>query len=288
MSISISNLLELISYDKVVSITVSSIVLLLVWFKLGGSNDNDKNKEHDEKLFKQPPPREDCPICFLRLPSLHSGTRYYDCCGKVICGGCSFAPLYDNLGNEVDIDDRKCPFCRTPEVSDEEEAESYKKRIEADDPIAIHKFGCFYSTGMHGYPQDHAKALEYWHRAGELGYATAYLNIGTAYYRGQGVEVDKKKAIHYYELAAMRGDMVARYNLGNNEACVERALKHHMIAVRGGHSNSLKEIKELYKYELATKEDYTKALRAYQDYLGEIKSDQRDEAAAADEEFRYY
>ena len=24
---------------------------------------------HDEKLFAQPPPLEDCPICFLRVPS---------------------------------------------------------------------------------------------------------------------------------------------------------------------------------------------------------------------------
>jgi len=27
-------------------------------------------KLHDEKLFKQPPPLDDCPICFLLLPSL--------------------------------------------------------------------------------------------------------------------------------------------------------------------------------------------------------------------------
>jgi len=34
-------------------------------------------KLHDEKLFKQPPPQEeDCPICFLRMPSLHTGSQY--------------------------------------------------------------------------------------------------------------------------------------------------------------------------------------------------------------------
>ena len=31
---------------------------------------------------------------------------------------------------------------------------------------------------------------------------------------GRGVEVDKKKAKYYYELAAMNGDVQARYNLG--------------------------------------------------------------------------
>ena len=34
-------------------------------------------KLHDEKLFKQPPTlEEDCPICFLRIPSLSSGSTY--------------------------------------------------------------------------------------------------------------------------------------------------------------------------------------------------------------------
>ena len=43
-----------------------------------------------------------------------------------------------------------------------------------------------------------------------------------------------------------------------------------------------------YKYGYATKEDYTKALLTYQSYLGEIKSKQRDEAAEADDQYRYY
>ena len=38
----------------------------------------------------------------------------------------------------------------------------------------------------------------------------------------------------------------------------------------------------------ATKDDYTQALRAYQAYLSEIKSVQRNEAAAANENYKYY
>ena len=37
----------------------------------------------------------------------------------------------------------------------------------------------------------------------------------------------------------------------------------------------------------ATKDDYTKALRSYQAYLVEIKSAQRDQATAADENYKY-
>jgi len=61
-----------------------------------------------------------------------------------------------------------------------------------------------------------------------------------------------------------------------------------MIAVRGGCDKSLNIIKGLYSKGDATKEDYTKALRAYQEYLDEIKSPQRDEAAATYEDCRYY
>ena len=89
----------------------------------------------------------------------------------------------------------------------------------------------------------------------------------------------------------MGGSAVARYNLGINEeeaGNMDRALRHHMIAVRDGENDSLKEIQELYSNGHATKEVYTKALQSYQKYLGEIKSEQRDKAAAADEEYRYY
>ena len=67
-----------------------------------------------------------------------------------------------------------------------------------------------------------------------------------------------------------------------------RAIKHYMIASRSGYADSLEHIKQLYSNGHATKEDYTKALQFYQAYLGEIKSAQRDEAAAAHEDYRYY
>jgi len=244
----------------------------------------------DEELFKQPPPAEDCPICFVRLPSLRKSTIYQTCCGKVICSGCFYAPVYDNQGNEVI--EKVCPFCRVSRpTSDEEGNKRQKKRIEAGDAEAIFMIGCDYRNGTNGYPQDYTKALELYHRAAELGHIEAYHNIGYANDLGTGVEIDKKKATHYYELAAIRGDEVSRYNLALDEKTagnIQRALKHLMIAVRGGDGPSLKEIQILYSDGRVTKDDYTKALRLYQAYLGEIKSRQRDEAAAINEEYRYY
>ena len=250
-----------------------------------------KAKElHDEQLFKQPPPEEDCPICFQQLPSIENGYRYMVCCGKVICGGCIRAPLYDNHGNEVD--NEKCAFCRILfPASDEELVERTMKRVESNDGQAVFNQGCWYSYGEHGFPQDYGKALELWHRAVKQGFTNAYNRIGDAYDEGRGVEKDLKKAKHYYELAAIGGDSYSRHNLGREEALAgnfDRALKHWMIALCSGSSKSLKDIQTMYSNGDATKDDYTKALQSYQAYLGEIKSDQRDKAAEAGERYRYY
>jgi len=244
-------------------------------------------KLHDEKLFKQPPPLfEDCPICFLRMPYLDSGRTYMSCCGKVICSGCIYVVQSRATKEEEDI----CPFCRTPPPTEEDLIKRYEKRIELNDAIAIRSMGNYYSEGQFGLPQNYAMALKLYHRAGELGYANSYYNIGYAYRNGEGVERDEKKARHYYELAAIKGDPYARNTLGVMEGKagnVDRALKHFLIAVKDGHDKSLKIIKEMYKNGYATKDDYNKSLQARQAYLDEIKSDQRDEAAANDD-CKYY
>ena len=234
---------------------------------------------HDEALFKQPPLLYgDCPICFLRLPSKISGSAYMTCCGKVICCGCIYAVRTKTKKHSL------CAFCRVPNAnSGKDNVKRLNRRIDRGDPIAMYNIGGCYYRGDMEFRQDITKALELFHEAGKLGYAPAYNNIGACYHNGEGVEVDQRKAIYYYELAAMAGNEVARNNLG----CIEwqtgnfdRAKKHWMIAVRNGNSESLATIQSLYSDGHATKEDYAKSLQAYQVYLGEIKSDQRDEDAA--------
>ena len=241
---------------------------------------------HDEKLFKQPPPNKDCPICMLLLPSLDTGSKNMSCCGKDICSGCIYAVVKRDGGVGL------CPFCRTPApTTNEKLIEQSKKRVEVDDATAIYNLGCCHVDGSHGLTQDYNKALELWHQAAELGYAPSYHNIGNAYYAGNSVERDEKKAIHYFELAAMRGHLDARHNLGAIEyraGNMDRAVKHHMIDVGCGDNDSLENIKLMFMDRDATKDDYAKALRSYQAYLVEIKSPQRDEAAAFDDAYKYY
>ena len=241
---------------------------------------------HDIKLFKQPLPKEDCDICMLLLPSLHTGYKYKTCCGKRICSGCLHA--VEKRDGDVGI----CPFCRTPApTSDKELIEQTKKRMEIGDAEAMHNLGGCYFEGLYGLPQDRAKALELWYQAAKLGYATSYYSIAAAYDLGNGVGRDEGKANHFWELAAMEGDTYARYNLGVYEwhaGNMSRALRHFMIAAGGGYNDSLENIKVIFMNGEATKDDYAKALQAYQANLVEIKSPQRDEAAAFHERYKYY
>ena len=208
---------------------------------------------------------------------------------KTICSGCVHAPVYDNNGNKVE---KKCPFCRTlTPGSNAAIIDPLKKRMEVGDAQAIYELGCCYAEGRYGLPQDRAKAFELWHRAGELGCTGAFNNIGHAYFFGRGVERDDKKAIYYYELSAIGGSVKSRYSLGIFEKRAEnyeKALKHFLNAVGSGDHDSLKTIKQMYKDGEATKDDYAKALQAYQSYLSEIKSDDRDKAAEYSDDYKYY
>jgi len=255
-----------------------------------------KIERADEKLFRQPPKPDDCPICFLPLPLLGPGKRFNHCCGMTICSGCIHAPVYDDEGNEVDND--KCAFCRTPyPTTNEELIELIQKRVEVNDAEAISHLGTHYRNGNFGLPKDCNKALKLWKRAAKLGHVGSYFEIAMAYNGsyGQCVEVNVDKSIHYLELAAIGGDVDARGCLGNSELreprCpgdTERALKHFTIAVEGGDAGSLREIRQLYSSGQVSKDDYANALSAYQRYLDEIRSTQRDEAAAYSDEYQYY
>ena len=59
--------------------------------------------------------------------------------------------------------------------------------MEVGDEYAFFLMGCHYYLGRHGLPQDSAKAMELWHKAGKHGYN----NIGSAYDNGNGVERDE-------------------------------------------------------------------------------------------------
>ena len=250
----------------------------------------------DEKLCQEPPPPEECPICMLPPPLYDNATgmAFNSCCGKLICIGCIHT-MRETGGKNMKL----CPFCkasltilveddveRAKKLMEKEELERLNKLIDNGNADAFHQLASYYADGSRGMPQDWAKANELYLKAGELGCAMAYSNLGNSYLAGTGVEIDKKKAKHYYELAAMNGSVQARHNLGCSEGTTgnhERAMKHLMISASAGLKESLDAVKKGYRYMngYVTKDQYANTLREYQNSQDEMKSDTRDKALAA-------
>ena len=254
----------------------------------------------DEALFKDPPAKEDCPICFLPMPakliccmSLSPATitsvpiydfveaneelanmsteTYYSCCGKSICEGCVFS--FHKSGN-IGI----CAFCKgVNDKTDEERVDELMKRVEANDAGAIYLLGNNCYQGQLGLNQDRGKALELWTRAAKLGSSQAHCNLGYEYREGG----DSKKSKFHYEAAAMAGNEVARCNLGSMEAQSEnmgRAVKHWVIAASGGHYKAMKNFLIAFNHGMVSRESINSTLTAYNNSCAEMRSEARDAA----------
>ena len=241
---------------------------------------------HDEALFNESPPPEECPICMLPLPIDAGQTEFKSCCGKTICNGCIHAILIEEMlrGKKKEEEVGMCAFCRTLRPnSNEEEVRRVKKLMKKGNAEAYCQLAGEYAHGTGGIQQDLAKANELLLKACELGCANAYYNLGYSYDSGSGVERNEKKAKHYYEIAAMKGEVKARCNLGVLEAKAgnhERAYKHIIIVARAGHTKSLEYVKKGFMGGVITKEEYESTLRAYHERQTETKSEARDIAAA--------
>ena len=251
----------------------------------------------DEALFKDPPPMEDCPICFLPMPirlicciSLPPATvssvpisdfadaneelekwplvGYYSCCGKSICGGCVHS--FRESGNN-----KRCAFCNSDRRKTEKErVEEIMKRVEANDAASIFHLAQHYYNGEGGVQQDQAKAMELYARAADLGSSEAHSQLGGNYYK----EGDFKKA-KMDEAAAMAGQERARYNLGYFEVKsgnIERAVKHWMIAASAGHYKAMFQLKIGFENGHVSRESIDSTLAAYNSSCTEIRSEARD------------
>ena len=58
----------------------------------------------------------------------------------------------------------------------------------------------------------------------------------------------------------------------------ERGVRHFLISAKMGDKNSLDAVKKMFMVGVATKEQYTQAVKGHQDAVEEMKSHDRDEA----------
>ena len=239
----------------------------------------------DEELFKDAPEREECPICMLPLPFDDDQRAFNECCGKLLCQGCIYAKFKeDTMNGKRGKDIGTCAFCRRPNAETEKEyIDRLKMGVERNDANSIFSLAMLYMKVEQGCPKDLAKAIKLFLKAGKLGCAVAYCNMGSLYNYGYGVEKDMKKAVDHWELAAIGGCLPARHNLacfegkaGNNE----RAFKHLLINTKAGFELSMKSLQIVFEQGYVTKDEYAEALRGYQKQHDETKSAIRKEAVA--------
>ena len=253
----------------------------------------------DEALFKDPPAKEDCPICFLPMPvnwiacmTLPPATitsvpikdlaiandgvanvaseTYYSCCGKSICGGCIYS--FVNSGNI-----ENCPFCNatTGGKTNNEIVGEIMKRVEVNDAGAIYSLGNHYYHGHLGLQQDWARAMELYARAADLGSSKAHFTLGNMYREGGG----SKKSKFHYEAAAMAGHEGARLNLGCMEAQsgnMGQAVKHWTIAASAGEYNAMHALLGAFEKGYVKREAIISTLTAYNASCAEMRSEARD------------
>ena len=253
----------------------------------------------DEALFKDPPAKEECPICFLPIPfqllscmTLPPATimsvpihdfaianealvnmnmetaQYYTCCGKRVCHGCTYSFI---MSGNFD----KCPFCNSEFMGKtcEKRVQDMMKRVDANDAGAMCQLGCYYYNGNGSLQQDREKALELYARAAKLGSSQAHFLLGCNHHEWG----DLKWAKFHYEAAAMAGHVVARNNLGTMEAQSgdwERAVKHWIIAASSGAYNAMKNL--IVNIGYVSRESIDSTLIAYNNSCVEMRSEARD------------
>jgi hypothetical protein len=148
-------------------------ILTITFYKIHEINDED--------LFKQPPPTEDCPICCLPLPLSQDESVIQTCCGKIICVGCSWRVSKEEH-SRTGVISGICAFCRTPKARTNKESMRRLNKLVNNGNAAAH-FGLptCYTKGVHGLLKNWTRTQELYLRAGELGCAEAYANLGVIY-----------------------------------------------------------------------------------------------------------
>ena len=254
-----------------------------------------KNLEAELKgadLFAPLPPTEDCAICLIPLSRINSDAFYQACCGNSICYACfkeNEASI--NKQNEEKNAGKKiaftCPFCREPKPTcADDEFVRLQARCLKNDDNALAVMGNVYRDGGLGKTKDDLKALDCYVRAVGLGSAEACVGIGKGYLRGNGVSVNKERAALFERVGALRGDIIARHNIGLSEyepGNHEIAVRHWKIAAEAGSQLSLDALRSIYNADgklpgkkFISNEEMDAIYRSGHDAQMEVKSEERE------------
>ena len=166
---------------------------------------------------------------------------------------------------------------------------AYYNEISIDSALsgeALWRMGKKYYNGD-GVSTDYARAVEYYRKAAEAGYAGAQNDLGFCYYEGKGVEKNYRTAVYWFEKAASQGNTWGQNNLGScylNGHGVERdydkAFDLINKSIEQGNTHALVTLGNYYKN---INGDYIKAFELYKK-----SADKNDETGIASLGICYY
>ena len=90
----------------------------------------------------------------------------------------------------------------------------YAQKTDNMTPSQLTDLGNAYYAGKNGKKKDFAKAVAYYRKAAEKGYARGQRNLGFMYENGEGVAKNYAEAVKWYRKAAEQGLAMAQYDLG--------------------------------------------------------------------------
>ena len=200
-------------------------------------------------LFAPLPRTEDCPICCIPLPRIVNKFTFKSCCGQTICLGCENENSTFVRKKNKASDAQMCPFCRAPVPFPDELLLQLEERGMKGSGEAYAYLGRIYLYGDYQVAIDELKAFDYLIRGAELGSSEACGRIASCYDEGTFVRYNEKRAALLETVAAVRGCVVSRNNIGvaeYNSENYELGIRHWKIAAEAGNQIPLDALKRVY------------------------------------------
>ena len=192
---------------------------------------------------------------------------YPACCQKEVCRACyreneSIIKKKNekNAEKEKEAIPHTCPFCRELEPKDkEEEINQLESDLSQNSPKASMVLAEIYE-GEHATSMNKLKTLFYFIRGTEIGSAEACAGIA-AFYGDNFLPRPAKEEYLFLRMGALRGDIVARHNIGQVEydkGNYELSVRHWKIAAEAGSQPSLNELRSIFTGKMSGREFLSK------------------------------
>ena len=268
-----------------------------------GKTDKTKSAEVPPPSSSTEDPHDECVLCCYPLPIQENESQYHECCGELICNGCSIAqkrtliigtnvtkPIKGSTEEELEFKTILCsklrvvcPFCRAKGPTNQKE---FLKRIWEridfhKDPNAMNLMGHYYLKGERGLSKNLKRAKELFKRSYGLGDPTAANNLAELY--SEHIP-DQALMMKYLEEGARRGHAHCMARLAIRAAQSgdkEEAKRCFMTAARSGHVGAMGSLMATYREDsgnLVPKDDLATTLRAHKTIHDAGKSEPREYA----------